>query len=88
MLAVHPSKAAGATEHGAGDVRGIEMIDHVIKFQNGMVLVFDEKGEQMPEFQGRYEEVRAKILAHTPRSAKFFHGVWNVCHHAVSRKEW
>lgn len=52
------------------------MINEVIRFQNGMVLVFDEKEEQMPEFQGRYEQVRVKILARAPKSAKFFHGTW------------
>lgn len=64
------------------------MISEAIRFQNGIVMVFDEKGEQMPEFQGRYEEVRAKILARAPKSTRFFHGVWNVCEHAVQRKEW
>jgi len=48
-----------------------------------MVMVFDEKGEQMPAYQGRYEEVRAKILAHAPKSAKFFHE-----RDTVARKEW
>ncbi|GAI73310.1 unnamed protein product [marine sediment metagenome] len=52
------------------------MINKVIRFQDGMVLVFDEKREQMPELQGRYEQVRVKILARAPRSAKFFHGTW------------
>ena len=64
------------------------MIDHVIKFQNDMVMVFDENGEQMPAYQGRYEEVKDKILADAPRSAKFFHGVWNVSGNAVLREEW
>jgi len=68
----------------------LEMISEVIKFQNGMVMVFDEKGKQMPDFQGRYEGVRVKILAHAPRGAKFFHGVWlNPLDstNAVSREE-
>jgi len=42
-----------------------------------MVMVFDENGEQLPVFQGRYEEVKVKILAHAPASARFFHGTWN-----------
>ena len=53
------------------------MINEVIRFQNDMVLVFDEKKEQMPEVQGRYEQVRVKILARAPKSAKFFHGTWD-----------
>jgi len=63
------------------------MISEVIRFQNNMVIVFDEKGEQMPEFQGCYEEVRAKILAYAPKCAKFFHGIWHEIN-SVSRKEW
>lgn len=64
------------------------MISEAIRFQNGMVVVFDENGEQMPEFQGRYEEVRAKILARAPKSARFFHGVWNVSESPIHRREW
>jgi hypothetical protein len=65
------------------------MISEVIRFQgNDIVLVFDEEGEQIPEFQGRYAEVRAKILAHAPKSARFFHGLWNVSGNAVPRKDW
>ena len=64
------------------------MISDVIKFQNGIVMVFDETGEQIPKYQGRYEQVKAEILAHAPKTAKFFHGVWNVSGNAVPRKEW
>ena len=64
------------------------MISHVIKFQNGIVMVFDEAGEQIPKYQGRYEQVKAKILAHAPKTAKFFHGTWEVSGSAVLRKEW
>ena len=53
------------------------MINEAIRFQNGMVMVFDESGEQMLAYQGRYEEVGAKILAYAPKSAKFFHGTWD-----------
>lgn len=59
------------------------MIDHVIKLSNGVVMVFDEKGEQMPEYQGRYEEVRVKILARAPKGANFFHD-----EKPVARKDW
>ncbi|MBA7624743.1 hypothetical protein ES703_32155 [subsurface metagenome] len=64
------------------------MIDEVIKFGNGNVMVFDEKGEQMPQYQGRYDAVKAKILAHAPGSAKFFHSVWAASLDPVERKEW
>jgi len=70
------------------------MISEVIRFSNDMVLVFDEKGEQMPRFQGRYKAVRAKILARAPKEAMFYHGTWNLLggqnfvEGEVSRKEW
>jgi len=64
------------------------MINNVIKFSNGIVLCFNEKGEQMPKYQGRYKDVRAKILAHAPKSAEFFHGAWKISSNAVPRKEW
>lgn len=65
-----------------------QVINQVIKFGNDLVMVFDESGEQMPKFQGRYEEVRAKILVHAPLSAEFFHSDWPVFGNAVSRKDW
>jgi len=46
-------------------------IKSVIKASNGMVLVFDDKGEQIPEYQGQYEEVKAHILEDAPPSAEF-----------------
>ncbi|MBA7597915.1 hypothetical protein ES703_04923 [subsurface metagenome] len=64
------------------------MINTVIRLGNGIVLVFDEKGEQIPEYQGKYEDVRVKILAHAPKSARFFHGVWVVSHKSIPRKDW
>lgn len=66
----------------------VKVISDVIKFQNGMVLVFDENGEQMPAYQGRYEEVKAKILADAPENAQFFHGVWRVSGDPIPREEW
>lgn len=63
------------------------MINQVIRFQNDMVMCFDEEGEQLPEYQGRYEEVRDKILADAPQSAEFF-VIWNVPGNAISREEW
>lgn len=47
------------------------MIGTVIVLQNGMVMVFDGEGEQMPEYQGQYEEVRGTILGDAPPEAVF-----------------
>lgn len=62
------------------------MIKSVLKIENGMVLVFDENDEQIPEYQGLYEKVRGKILADAPLDAIFGHIVTGL--KAVTREEW
>ncbi|MFC2020912.1 hypothetical protein ACFLU1_03865 [Chloroflexota bacterium] len=47
------------------------MITTAIRCPNNMVMVFDEKGEQVPEYQGQYEEVRGSILKDAPLDAVF-----------------
>ena len=47
------------------------MIRLVIRCPNDMVAVFDEKGEQVPEYQGHYDEVKQKILADAPGDCIF-----------------
>jgi len=49
------------------------MIKAVIRCQNNMVIVFDKKGEQVPEYQGQYEEVKESILKDAPPDAVFMH---------------
>ena len=49
------------------------MIKTVIKAQSDMVLVFDEEGEQIPEYQGSYKEVKGSILRDAPSTAVFTH---------------
>ena len=39
------------------------MIKTVMRFKNNMVMVFDKEGEQIPRYQGQYEEVKQSILA-------------------------
>jgi hypothetical protein len=69
------------------------MISEVIRFQDDTVMVLDEDRKQMSEFQGKYEDVRVKILAQAPRGAKFFHG-WimptqgRYREFPFARKEW
>ena len=38
-----------------------------------MVLVFDEKGEQVPEYQGYYTDVKDRIMSDAPAGAVFNH---------------
>lgn len=38
-------------------------ITNVYNWANGMTMVFDQHGQQMPEYQGRTEEVMPRIRA-------------------------
>ena len=51
------------------------MIKTVIRCPNNMVMVFDEKGEQIPDYQGQYEEVKGSILTDAPLNTVF--GCWH-----------
>jgi hypothetical protein len=48
-----------------------EFIKAVIKSVNGMVIVLDSTGEQVPEYQGRYEVVKGRILKDAPLNTVF-----------------
>jgi len=37
-----------------------------------MVMVFDENGEQMSNYQGKYPDVKERILRDAPKTAQFF----------------
>jgi hypothetical protein len=65
------------------------MIQKIIRLKNDMVMVFDENGEQMAEYQGFYKDVRDKILQDAPSGAVFNH--WfghSVKPLAVVTKKW
>jgi len=47
------------------------MIKTIIRCPNNMVMVFDKKGEQIPEYQGQYREVKESILKDAPLNAVF-----------------
>ena len=49
------------------------MIKNVIRLRNDMVMVFDDEGEQMPEYQGQYEDVKEKILVNASAGTVFNH---------------
>jgi len=63
------------------------MIKSVTKSEKGMVFVFNEKGRQMPEYQGQYDEVRDQILRDAPPDAVFYHDDGRRLN-AVGREEW
>ena len=62
------------------------MIKSVIKSEMGMVIVFGEDGEQMPEYQGEYDEVKEKILRDAPPDALFTKVVYTL--QPVPREQW
>jgi hypothetical protein len=47
------------------------MIKSIIRCPNDMVMVFDEMGEQIPEYQGQYEEMKERILKDAPHTSRF-----------------
>ena len=49
------------------------MTKTVIRLKDDMVMVFDNRGEQMMAYQGQYESVKEKILKDAPLEAVFLH---------------
>jgi hypothetical protein len=49
------------------------MVKTIIRTDDGMVMVFDERGEQVPEYQGNYDDVREKVLARASGESGFYH---------------
>ncbi len=47
------------------------MIKTVVRCPNDMVMVFDERGEQIPEYQGQYGGVKEGILRDTSPDTVF-----------------
>ncbi len=65
------------------------MIKTAIKFQNNIVMVFDAEGEQIPEYQGQYEDVKESILRDALPDTVFSHGFTDVGElTTVPREEW
>ena len=65
------------------------MIKTVIRISNDMVMVFDDKGEQMPGYQGQYEDVKGKILVDAAAGTVF--NYWFGCSsepEVVAGKNW
>jgi len=53
------------------------MIDRIILWSNGNVMVFDEHGKQMPEYQGRRKEAAEKLADADLSQTSFQIGSWN-----------
>ena len=64
-------------------------IKTAIRFKNDMIVVLDESGEPIPEYQGQYEEVKESVLRDAPADAVFSHGFINSGELGkVPREEW
>lgn len=65
------------------------MIKTVIRWQNEMVMVFDEDGKQLEHYQGRYENVKDTVLAASQPETKFLHGVYGErTWKTVKKEDW
>jgi len=54
-----------------------------------MVIVFDRRGRQIPEYQGPYEAVKNSILSDAPPDTMFAHGfTLDGELRKVTREEW
>lgn len=63
------------------------MIKSVLRVDD-KVLVFDENGEQLYEYQGQYQELREKILRAAPPNTAFRRITAGNELETVPRKEW
>lgn len=54
----------------------MKKVTHAVVWTNGMVMAFDAAGQQVPEYQGRKEEVLEKIKIDFP-DADIKNGDWN-----------
>lgn len=53
-------------------------IDIVYRFSNGMCMVFDKTGKQMPDYQGKWDDAKWKIIGDLPADAEIKREVsWN-----------
>ena len=65
------------------------MIKTVIRLGNNMVMVFDAEGEQIPGYQGQYEDVKERILRDASSGTVFNHWFGHTLEpEAVPGKTW
>ena len=66
-----------------------QMIESAIRCPNNMIIVFDDKGEQIPKYQGQYHEVKESILKDAPPDALFGYFLnYEAELKVVPREEW
>jgi len=65
------------------------MIKTAIRFKNNMVMVFDGRGEQIPKYQGQYENVKESISRDASAEVIFALGFTDAGElRKVPRQEW
>lgn len=62
-------------------------VKDVILWSNGMVMVLNKCGDQIPELQGRYLDRREAILDAADRHTKFYLSKWSDWQHEITREE-
>lgn len=65
------------------------MIKTIIRIENDLVMVFDEKGEEIPEYQGNYDYVKDRIIADATGESVFNH--WfghSMKPHVINPERW
>jgi hypothetical protein len=60
-------------------------IAQVYAWQNGTVMVFDQNGKQMDQFQGRLQDKWTEIAAAADEGTQFHIGQWRVDARQVPR---
>ena len=63
------------------------VIESVYRLKNDTVMVFDAEGEQVPEYQGQYEDVKERILREVPSDAVLSHWFDSAIEPEVVTKE-
>ena len=65
------------------------MIKIAIRFEDNMVMVFDEHGKRIPRYHGWYEDVKTSILNEAPHSTIFAYAYADSRGmKLVAREEW
>ena len=65
------------------------MIKTVIRLKNNTVMAFDSEGEQIPEYQGRYEDVQEIIRRDSSPETVFNHWFgYSLLPEAVQQNSW
>ena len=66
-----------------------EMIKSVYRFQNGQVSAYDEKGNLMPQYEGKLSNVKDRILRDASPETEFRMSSWGLGNlERVTREQW